>query len=386
MSEDLLRKFAKNKLARLENRNLRRTLVDTIRSSDGKIFRNSQELISFSCNDYLGLSHHPDIIKASQEATYEYGVGSGASRLVSGNNPLNTRLEASLAKLKGTEDAVVFGSGYLANLGVIPALVGRKDLILIDELSHTCLFAGATLANSHIIRFCHRDTSEVAMHLAKHRKSYRHCLVLTDGVFSMDGDLAPILKLHELCERYQAWLMTDDAHGLGVIENGRGSSFINGSAIPVPLQVGTLSKAVGAYGGYLCANADITELMRNRARSLLYTTALPPGNLAAAIAALKIIETNVQLTNKPLSLAKRFSTILGLDPPESPIVPIQLGDVEHTLKASKQLEERGFLVVAIRPPTVPEGTARLRCTFSASHTETQVDIFAKAVKEVLADQ
>jgi|TARA_B110000196_G_scaffold211007_1_gene180947 8-amino-7-oxononanoate synthase len=386
LSEDLLRKFAQNKLARLENQNLRRTLVDTIRSSNGKIRRNSKELLSFSCNDYLGLSHHPDIIKASQEATYKYGVGSGASRLVSGNNPLNTQLEASLAKLKGTEDAVVFGSGYLANLGVIPALVGPKDLILIDELSHTCLFAGATLTNSHIIRFRHSNTSEVAMHLAKHRKLYRHCLVLTDGVFSMDGDLAPILELHELCERYQAWLMTDDAHGLGVIENGRGSSFINGSAIPVPLQVGTLSKAVGAYGGYLCANADITELMRNRARSLLYTTALPPGNLAAAIAALEIIETNVQLTNKPLLLAKRFATILGLNPPESPIVPIQLGDVERTLKASKQLEERGFLVVAIRPPTVPEGTARLRCTFSASHTETQVDTFAKAVKEVLADQ
>ena len=386
MSENLLRGFAQNKLAKLKSQHLRRTLVETVRSSNGKVRQNSRELISFSCNDYLGLSQHPNIIKASQEATYKYGVGSGGSRLVSGNNPLNTQLESSLAKLKGTEDAVVFGSGYLANIGVIPALVGRKDLILIDELSHACLFTGATLANSHIIRFNHNDTSEVSMHLAKHRKSYQHCLVLTDGVFSMDGDLAPILELNNLCERYQAWLMTDDAHGLGVIENGRGSSFINGSAIPVPLQVGTLSKAVGAYGGYLCANADITELMRNRARSLLYATALPPGNLAAAIAAIKIIETNVKLTNKPLSLAKRFATILGLKPPESPIVPIRLGDVERTLKASKQLKDRGFLVVAIRPPTVPEGTARLRCTFSASHTETQVDLFAKAVKKVLADQ
>ena len=386
MSEDLLRKSSRDKLAKLEVQNLRRRLINTIRSSNGKILRNSQELISFSCNDYLGLTHHPEVIKASQDATYEYGTGSGGSRLVSGNNPLNSELETLLAKIKGTEDAIVFGSGYLANLGVIPALVGRKDLILIDELSHACLFAGAMLSNAHTIHFKHSDISDLAKLMTKQRESYQHCLVLTDGVFSMDGDLAPISALHELCIKHKAWLMTDDAHGLGVIENGRGSSVVDGYAIPVPLQVGTLSKAVGAYGGYLCSNKETIELIRNRARSLVYTTGLPPGNLAAAIAALKIIVTNIELTNRPLALANKFAASLGLSPPKSPIVTIQLGDVERTMRVSMELEKKGFLVVAIRPPTVPVGTSRLRCTFSAIHTEAQVDAFAKATKEVLAIQ
>ena len=386
MSEDLLRKSSRDKLAKLEVQNLRRRLINTIRSSNGKVLRNSQELISFSCNDYLGLTHHPEVIKASQDATYEYGAGSGGSRLVSGNNPLNSELETLLAKIKGTEDAIVFGSGYLANLGVIPALVGRKDLILIDELSHACLFAGAMLSNAHTIHFKHRDISELANLMTKQRKSYQHCLVLTDGVFSMDGDLAPISALHELCKKHKAWLMTDDAHGLGVIENGRGSSVVDGCAIPVPLQVGTLSKAVGAYGGYLCSNKETIDLIRNRARSLVYTTGLPPGNLAAAISELKIIRTNIELTNSPLALANKFAAYLGLSPPKSPIVTIQLGDVERTMRGSMELEKKGFLVVAIRPPTVPVGTSRLRCTFSAIHTEAQVDAFAKATKEVLAIQ
>ena len=386
MSEDLLRKSSRDKLAKLEVQNLRRRLINTIRSSNGKILRNSQELISFSCNDYLGLTHHPEVIKASQDATYEYGTGSGGSRLVSGNNPLNSELETLLAKIKGTEDAIVFGSGYLANLGVIPALVGRKDLILIDELSHACLFAGAMLSNAYTIHFKHSDISDLAKLMTKQRESYQHCLVLTDGVFSMDGDLAPISALHELCIKHKAWLMTDDAHGLGVIENGRGSSVVDGYAIPVPLQVGTLSKAVGAYGGYLCSNKETIELIRNRARSLVYTTGLPPGNLAAAIAALKIIGTNIELTNRPLALANKFAASLGLSPPKSPIVTIQLGDVERTMRVSMELEKKGFLVVAIRPPTVPVGTSRLRCTFSAIHTEAQVDAFAKATKEVLAIQ
>jgi len=383
LSEKFLKTFAREKLATLEGRNLLRTLSATERHADGKARRNSKELISFSCNDYLGLSHHPDVIEASRRATQQYGAGAGGSRLTSGNNPLYTRLEESLARIKGTEDAVVFGSGYLANVGVIPVLAGREDLILMDELSHACLFAGATLARSRVIRYGHKDTGEVADLLTEHRSSHRHCLILTDGVFSMDGDRAPVPELFELCERHDSWLMTDDAHGLGVIENGRGSSIVNGREIPVPLQMGTLSKAVGAYGGYLCTNRDVADLMRNRARSLQYTTGLPPGNLAAAIKALEVIETNHQLVNTPLLHARRFAEAIGLPRPESPIVPVLLGDAEPTLRASEQLERRGFLVVAIRPPTVPEGTARLRCTFSASHTEDDVERFSAAVTEVL---
>ena len=192
-----------------------------------------------------------------------------------------------------------------------------------------------------------------------------------------------VADLLDLCERHDAWLMTDDAHGLGVVENGRGSSVVDGRAIPVPLQMGTLSKAVGAYGGYLCTSQDVADLMRNRARSLLYTTGLPPGTLAAAITALEMIENDVELVNKPLSHASRFAEAVGLPEPQSPIVPIMLGDVDPTLRASEKLEEHGFLVVPIRPPTVPEGTARLRCTFSAAHTEQDIARFAAAVTEVL---
>jgi len=383
LSEEFLRAFAREKLAALEGESLLRTLADTQRLAAGRVRRDARELLSFCCNDYLGLSHHPDVIEASRLATQEHGAGAGGSRLVSGNNPLYARLEETLARIKGTEDAVVFGSGYLANIGVIPVLAGRKDLILMDELCHACLFAGATLARSRIIHFGHKDTSELASLLERHRDEYRHCLVLTDGVFSMDGDRAPVAELFEICERHDAWLLTDDAHGLGVIEDGRGSSIVGGHAVPVPLQMGTLSKAVGAYGGYLCTSHDVADLMRNRARSLQYTTGLPPGTLAAATKALEVIETDHQRVNTPLAHARRFAQVIGLPRPESPIVPILVGDAAPTLKASQRLEQRGFLVVAIRPPTVPEGTARLRCTFSASHTKEDVERFSAAVTEVL---
>ena len=383
LSEERLRTFAREKLATLGARGLLRVLAETQRPAGGRARRDAGELISFSCNDYLGLSHHPDVIEASRQATRQYGTGAGGSRLVSGNNPLYARLEGLLARLKATEDAVVFGSGYLANIGVIPALAARGDLILMDELCHACLFAGATLARARIIRFAHKDTGGVARLLARHRSAHRHCLVLTDGVFSMDGDRAPVAELLALCERHDAWLMTDDAHGLGVIENGRGSGVVDGRHLSIPLQMGTLSKAAGAYGGYLCTSRDVADLMRNRARSLLYTTGLPPGDLAAAITALQIIENDVELVNTPLAQARRFAQAVGLPRPDSPVVPILLGDVGRTMRAAALLEQRGFLVVPIRPPTVPDGTARLRCTFSAAHTEDDVERFARAVIRVL---
>lgn len=383
LSEGRLRNFAREKLQVLEDRHLLRTLVPTGRRPRARSRQHSADLISFACNDYLGLSHHPKVIEASREATRTWGAGAGASRLISGNNPLYQGLEDALAKIKGTEDAVVFGSGYLANVGIIPTLAARRDLILMDELCHACLFAGATLARCRTIRYRHRDTSELSGLLHEHRPAHRHCLVLTDGVFSMDGDRAPVDELVRICEAHDAWLMTDDAHGLGVIENGRGSGFMDGRAVPVPLQMGTLSKAVGAYGGYLCTNRDVADLIRNRARSLHYTTGLPPGTLAAATAALELIATDEDLVRKPLERARRFTARLGLEPPESPIVAFVLGGARRTLQAAAVLREKGFLVGAIRPPTVPDGTARLRLTFSAVHTGEDIDRLAAAVNEIL---
>lgn len=367
----------------LEHRALRRRVATTERPDAVHALRDGQTLISFSCNDYLGLSHHPEVVAASLEATRRYGAGAGSSRLVNGNAPLYAELERKLAALKGTEDAVVFGSGYLTNIGVLPALVGRADLIVLDELCHSCLLAGAELSRSRVLTFRHNDLEHAATLLASERPEHRHCLLVTDGVFSMEGDLAPLAGLAALAARYDAWLLTDDAHGLGVVGGGRGSSFVGPEPVAVPLQMGTLSKAAGSYGGYLCASHAVVELVRNRARSLVYSTGLPPGAVAAASKALDLIASDAALVARPRALARLFARELGLAAPDSAIVPLVLGSATRTLEASEQLRHAGYLVAAIRPPTVPAGTSRLRFTFSAAHTEAQVHALARATTTVL---
>jgi 8-amino-7-oxononanoate synthase len=371
------------KLAALERRRLRRALVTTERTSATGARQAGRDLVSFSCNDYLGLSRHPDVIAASIEATQRHGVGAGSSRLVNGNHPLYAALERKLAELKGSEDAIVFGSGYLTNVGVIPALAGTGDLIVIDELAHSCLRAGASLSRSRVVEFRHNDSAHAAALLAEQRGRHRHCLLITDGVFSMEGDLAPLAALATLAREHDAWLMTDDAHGLGVVGDGRGSSFAGGARVAVPLQMGTLSKAVGAYGGYLCASRNVVELLRNRARSFVYSTGLPAGTVAAASRALDIIATDLDLVRRPLALARTFTAELGLPAAQSPIVSVVLGGAERALLASEALKLAGFLVAAIRPPTVPPGTSRLRFTFSAAHSDQSVRELAGAVRSAL---
>jgi 8-amino-7-oxononanoate synthase len=217
--------------------------------------------------------------------------------------------------------------------------------------------------------------------LSARRGEHDHAIIVTDGVFSMDGDLAPLSKLLALAEEYDAWLMSDDAHGLGVLGGGRGSSFVGNSHIPVHLQMGTLSKAVGSYGGYLCASASVIDLMRNRARTLIYSTGLPPACVAAAIAALDLIERDPDYAARPVRKAKAFTKRASLPDAQSPIVPIVVGDEETTLAHSRMLEKEGFLAVAIRPPTVKPGTARLRLTFTAQHPDDQIDRLADIVRD-----
>jgi 8-amino-7-oxononanoate synthase len=382
---DSLQHFASKKLAHLDSQLLSRKLVVTDRIGPASAVRSSGSLLSFACNDYLGLSQHPDVIEASNEATSRLGVGAGASRHVSGNHSLYSALEKQLATLKSTEDAVVFGSGYLANIGIIPVLAGPADLILLDEASHACLYGGAKLTGSRVVSFAHNNVDAASEILARMRRDYRHCLVLTEGVFSMDGDRAPIADLLALADKHDAWLMTDDAHGLGVVGQGRGSNVKNGKALPVPLQMGTLSKAVGAYGAYLCASRAVINLIRNRARSLIYSTALPPGTVAAASKALEIIATDQELVQRPTERAKLYTSRLGLPEAESPIVPIILHSPERVLDAGSALEKSGYLVGAIRPPTVADGTARLRCTFSAAHRVSDIEAFAEATAKTLAN-
>jgi 8-amino-7-oxononanoate synthase len=375
-----LDEFATAKLGELERSSLRRALVDTTRVTGIWLLRNGRRLLSFCCNDYLNLTHHPAVKEAAIEALRVYGVGAGASRFVTGNHPLFSELESRLARLKGMEAACVFGSGYLANLGIIPALVGPDDLVLIDELAHACLWAGARLARAAVVPFRHADASDVELLLSQLRHGHRRALIATDGVFSMDGDIAPLHGLAALAQRHDAWLMSDDAHGLGVVGGGRGSDFIEGMRAEVPLQMGTLSKALGSYGGYICASAAVVDLIRNRARTVIYSTGLPPAIVAAAIAALDVIEREPGYAALPLAKAKAFARRAGLPEPVSPIVPVLLGEAEAALKASRLLEDHGFLVVAIRPPTVPAGTARLRLTFTAQHPDDEVERLAEVMR------
>ena len=375
-----LDEFATAKLGELERSSLRRALVDTTRVTGLWLLRNGRRLLSFCCNDYLNLTHHPAVKEAAIEALRVYGVGAGASRFVTGNHPLFSELEARLARLKETEAACVFGSGYLANLGIIPALIGADDLVLIDELAHACLWGGARLAQAAVVPFRHADVGHVELLLAQLRRRHRRALIATDGVFSMDGDIAPLHGLAALAQRHDAWLMSDDAHGLGVVGGGRGSNFLGGRKADVPLQMGTLSKALGSYGGYVCASAAVVDLIRNRARTVIYSTGLPPAIVAAAIAALDVIEREPGYAALPLAKAKAFARLARLPEPVSPIVPVLLGEAETALKASRLLEDHGFLVVAIRPPTVPAGTARLRLTFTAQHPDDEIERLAEVMR------
>jgi 8-amino-7-oxononanoate synthase len=364
-----LDEFARQKLGALDEAHLRRTLVPTSRDGDLWVERNGRRLLSFSCNDYLALSQHPALKTAAIAAIERHGIGAGASRLVTGDHPLYAELESRLARLKGSEAACVFGSGYLANAGIAPALVGRGDLILLDELSHSSLWTGARLSRAEVQSFRHNDTGHASDLLQQHRASHPRALIITEGVFSMDGDRAPLDPLAALGREFDAWLMVDDAHDLDFATHD-----------DVPLRIGTLSKAVGGYGGYLCASQPVIDLVRNRARTLIYSTGLPPAIVAAAIAALDLIELEPDRLAQPLAKAQAFTRAAGLPQAQSAIVPVVIGEASAALAASQLLETEGYLAVAIRPPTVPEGTARLRLSFSAAHPDAEISRLADIVR------
>jgi 8-amino-7-oxononanoate synthase len=363
--------FAARKLAELERGHLRRTLVPTGRLDGIWAERGGRRLLSFCCNDYLGLTHHPALKAAAIAAIERHGVGAGASRLVTGNHPLYAELEHRLARLKRSGAACVFGSGYLTNSAIAPVLVGDGDLILIDELSHSSLWTGARLSRAQVQIFRHNDAAHAAELLVAHRSSYGRALIVTEGVFSMDGDRAPLAELIALADACDAWLMVDDAHDLDLD---------HAASAGVPLRIGTLSKALGSYGGYVCGSQAVIELIRNRARPLIYSTGLPPASVAAAIAALDLIEAEPERAARPLAKARAFTKAAGLPNAESAIVPVLIGEASAALEASRILEQEGFLAVAIRPPTVPRGTARLRLTFAATHPDHEIARLASVVR------
>jgi 8-amino-7-oxononanoate synthase len=366
-----LDEFARQKLGALERSHLRRTLIPTERLGQLYVEREGRKLLSFSCNDYLGLTQHPALKAAAIAAIERYGVGAGASRLVTGDHPLYIELEHRLSRLKHSQSAAVFGSGYLANAGIAQALVGRGDLVLLDELSHSSLWTGARLSRAEVLPFRHNDASHAATLLHQHRAGHQSVLIVTEGVFSMDGDRAPIAELSALATQCDAWLMVDDAHDF---------DFAAAAHAHVPLRIGTLSKALGGYGGYLCASQPVADLIRNRARTLIYSTGLPPAVAGAAIAALDLIEREPARLAVPLQKARTFTRAAGLHEPQSAIVPVVIGAADAALAASRLLEAEGYLAVAIRPPTVPEGTARLRLSFSAAHPDAEIARLAELVR------
>ncbi len=373
--------FARSKLAALEAGALRRSLVATRRLEGAWVERAGKRYLSFSCNDYLNLTHHPLVMAASKKAIDDFGTGAGASRLVTGDHPLMGELEARLARFKGAEAACVFATGYAANTGTIPVFVGEGDTVLVDERSHACIWAGAKLSGARVEMFRHNDLGHLETLLNTAGPGAR--LIVTEGVFSMDGDIAPLDRLSALAQRHGAWLMTDDAHGVGVLGEGRGTGAIFPDA-QVDLQMGTLSKALASAGGYVCGSAAAIDLVKTRARSLVYSTGLTPASAGAAIAALDVIEADPALTARPLAKARLFTRAANLPEAQSAIVPVIVGEPQAALKAQAALEADGFLVVAIRPPTVAAGTSRLRIAFTAAHTDEDIERLADALRKLAA--
>lgn len=364
--------FAQMKTEESISSGRRRILKQCIDREGPYVVRNKKKLLSFSCNDYLGLAQHPGLKEAAIAAVNEWGSGACASRLVTGNHSLYEELEKEIASLKNSEAAIVLGSGYLANLGIIPALASKGDLIVADRLVHSSIISGCILSGAKLLRFGHNSALSCNEILRKHRKNYRNCLIITEHVFSMDGDIAPITDIMAIAKDYDAWVMTDDAHGLGVCAQGEENN--------ADIQMGTFSKAVGSYGGYVCAKKEVIDYLIGAIKTLVYSTALPPAVVASSIAALKIIKHDKKLCAKPLQNALLFTKLMGLDYAKSPIVPLIVGDEKAALQLENYLENKGFLVVAIRPPTVPPKTARLRLAFSALHHEGDIAKLADAIK------
>ncbi len=373
-----------SELAQLEQSHLLRKPVVIDYREGTRVTINGKSVLLMCSNDYLGISGHPSLREAANAAMVRHGFGSGAARLVSGTSPIHEELESRIARFKGTEAAMLFNSGYAANAGIIPAIAGERDVVLSDSLNHASIVDGCRLSRARVSVFRHRDMNHLEELLHQTRSAGRR-LIVTDGVFSMDGDIAPLKDMAALAERYDALLMVDDAHATGVLGKcGRGTAEHFGIEGRVPVQMGTLGKALGSFGAYVAGSRSLIEYLANRARSYVYSTALPPAICAASIAAIGIVENEPALRQKLQMNRKRiideFKNI-GVDTgnSESPIVPVMIGRSEQALKIAARLFDCGVYATAIRPPTVPDGTARIRMTVSAGHSEEDIDLTLKAL-------
>ena len=365
-------------LQKLDEQHLLRRLRTIASATGPAVTLENRPVILLSSNNYLGLATHPAVVEAAIAATREYGAGSGASRLVCGSLPPHQTLETALARFKGTEASLAFAAGYLANISVIPVLIGKGGLILADRLCHASLIDGCRLSGAAFRVYRHRDMDHLER-LLKRRSSASSTLIVTDGVFSMDGDIAPLADIAALAERYDAAVFVDDAHGTGVLgQEGRGSLEHCKVEGRLPYHMGTLSKALGSVGAYLAGSATFIAYLVNTCRAFTYTTAPTPASAAAASAALQVIrrepERRARLWHNRETLARGL-TRLGypLAASESPILPILVGHSDRALSLAEALLEQGVYAPAIRPPTVPPNTSRIRVTITADHTAEQIE-------------
>jgi 8-amino-7-oxononanoate synthase len=353
-------------------------------SSGRTITIDNQELLNFASNDYLGLATDPRLKNAAITAVREYGTGSTGSRLITGQRDLHRQLEQAIAQLKQTEDALVFSSGYSANIGAITTLVGKRDLILTDQYNHSSLRNGAIVSGAKIVEYSHCNMNDLSAKLAAQRDSFQRCLIITDSIFSMDGNLCPLSELFDLATGFNAMLLVDEAHATGVFgKTGAGAiEHCHCTGRPI-VQMGTLSKAIGSLGGYIAGAANLIDLLRNRAPSWIYTTGLSPADTAAAIAAIRVIQIEPERRDRLWSnvayLNQQLATIPALNrrPTDSAIVCIGLPDVATALELSQHLQACGIFTLAIRPPTVP--TSRIRITVMATHTHADIDHLVQAI-------
>lgn len=349
------------------------------------------EFLSFCSNDYLGLANHPEVVAAFHKGLDQYGAGSGAAHLVCGHSRPHHELEEALADFTGRPRALLFSTGYMANLGVLSALTGRGDTIFEDRSNHASLLDGARLSDARLLRYRHADADDLESKLSGKQSGEQ--LIATDGVFSMDGDIAPLGQLAGVAKQYHAWFMVDDAHGLGVLgPGGRGSVAAAGLDVEqVPILMGTLGKAFGTFGAFVAGSEELIETLVQQARTYIYTTALPPAVATATLAALKLVSEEHWRRERLAELVKRFrngAQQLGFELSESstPIQPLIIGDAAAAMRASDALREQGILITAIRPPTVPEGSARLRITFSANHQDEHVDRLLDAMEKTFSSE
>jgi len=351
-----------------------------------RVKREHREYIMMASNNYLGLTHEPRVQQAAIQAIQQYGTGSGGARLTSGSFPLFKELERAIANFKETEQSLVFNTGYMANVGTITALMNKHSVIISDELNHASIIDGCRLSGAQIERYKHKDV-EHAEYILKNYKS-AHKMIITDGVFSMDGDIAPLDRLYELSKDYNALLMVDDAHATGVIGNGRGTAHHFGLT-DVDIQLGTLSKALGSVGGYVAGRKELIEYLINYSRSFIFSTALSPADIGAALEALRIVHDEPSvvdtLRDNTVYMAHKLQAMGIVCDDETPIFPIVVGENERALTLARELEKRGIIITAIRPPTVPVGESRLRMTVTAAHSKEQLDYVAQTLHELLVD-